>query len=108
MMDKRILKIMAEAERMMDAGKVKWVLAISPISDKYERFPVPDQIMTDLGLEQGQKINSIIADAIAEISLKNLVNLAENISKDLEKKKEEDIDSKLEEGFDFRDMMDKK
>ena len=98
-MDKSELRIMALSERLMDEGKIPWVLAPSPHrKGEYDRLPVSDDIMEDLGLVKGQHINSILFEAITEISIKNLIKL-------VEKRKQEEEDSELEEDFDFRKLM---
>ena len=98
-MEKHELRILALTERLMDEGKLNWVLAPSIFRQgSYDRLPVSDDIMEDLGLVKGQKINSILFDSIAELSMQRLRTLVED-----SKQKEED--SALDENFDFRDMM---
>jgi len=98
MLDKEMLKAMAEAERLMDEGRIPWVRA--PMSDgRYDRLAVASDIMEELGLEQGQTINRILMDAIAELSIKTLVNKLEELRQKTE-------DEELDENFDFRNMLD--
>lgn len=98
MLDKRILRAMAEAERMMDEGKLPFVMAPSP-RGLLERFALTPQIMEDFGLEQGQTINTIIRDAIIEYNLQRVLDDVSRMSQDIE-------DAELDEEFDFRDFMD--
>lgn len=96
MINKRRIRIMAESERLMDQGKVPWVWA--PIENGFDRMPVTPRIMEELGLEQGQTINYIILDAIAEMSLQILSDKLDEIRQQAE-------DTLLEPDFDFRSMM---
>lgn len=97
---KEQIRILAFAEQLMDEGKVPWVMAPIPVSGKLERLPVAEVIMTELGLKQGQTVNSIILDAIAESAVQHMINLVET-QKTLEE------EGKLTEDFDFRTMLDK-
>lgn len=97
MLDKQVLKILAESERMMDEGKVPWVWAPKR-QGEYDRLAVAPSIMKELGLQQGQKVNTILCDAIAEMSLTLLTEHLAKINQDVE-------DQQLDENFDFRNMM---
>lgn len=48
------IKLVAEAERLMDDGKIPFVMLDG------QRASVPVETMTELGLRQGQTINAII------------------------------------------------
>lgn len=98
MVDKRRIRIMAESERLMDQGLVPWVW--SPTENgSYGRMAVTPRVMTELGLEQGQTINTIILDAIAEMSLQILAEKLDEFRQNLE-------DEQLDPEFDFRSMID--
>lgn len=91
------IRLLAKAERLMDAGEIPWVWAYG--LDGYpERMSVSPEVMTILELEQGQTVNSFIVNAIAELSLTLL-------KEKIEKVQEEMIDSQLTEDFDFRKEM---
>lgn len=94
---KNIIRAMAEAERLMDEGKLQWVMAPSP-NGMLERLPVPDDVMENLGLKNGQKINTMIHDAILKEMLKVIIER-------LQAPQDEDIEESLDEEFDFRTMM---
>ena len=94
---KQYLKALAESERLMDEGIIPWVWSKN-MHDQYERLAVAPQIMEEFGLKQGQTINSILLDAIAERSLMILGDKLENIKQDLE-------DQLLTKDFDFRTML---
>lgn len=98
-LDKNKIRILALSERLMDEGKLKWVMAPSP-SQKgmMERLPVSDDVMEELGLQNGQTINTIIMDAIVEASIKSMLKM-------VEKSRQEYEDKDLDESFDFRKMM---
>lgn len=81
----------------MDEGLVPWVWTKN-LHDKYERLAVAPQIMEELGLHQGQTINSILLDAIADRSLQILGAKLDDIKQNLE-------DKLLTEDFDFRTML---
>ena len=89
---------MAESERMMDAGLIPFVWAPSP-SGQMERLAVASTIMEELGLVQGQTVNSILVDAIASESLRILAEKLDEISQEIE-------DGLLTDDFDFRKEMD--
>ena len=55
---------LAEAERMMDSGKVPFVMW------RGERMMVDEQIMAELGLERGQTVSDVIAAEITRASLR--------------------------------------
>ena len=57
------IRILAEAERLMDAGKAPFVLYAGG------RMLVRPVVMEELGLETGQTISDTIARAIAEAHL---------------------------------------
>jgi hypothetical protein len=105
---KEILRVMAESERMMDEGKIPFVLAPGP-TGILERLPLKEEQMTDYGLVQGQRINTIIRDAILEESQQKMAAIQrenfERIAKIFENIEEEAIESELEDNFDFRTMM---
>lgn len=96
-MNKRRIRILAEAERLMDQGKVPWVWAPSH-NGSYERMAIAPEVMTELGLEQGQTINQIILDAIAVMSMEILREKLDEIIQKAE-------DNQLDPDFDFRSMM---
>ena len=97
MKDKERIRMLAEAERLMDEGKIPWVWAIGPYGTK-ERLCVNPQVMEEFQLEQGQSVNSFIMDAIAYRSLELLKEKITQVRQDAE-------DILLEPNFDFRDMM---
>lgn len=97
MINKQRIRILAEAERLMDQGKVPWVWSPSQ-NGTYERMAVTPEIMTELGLEQGQTINQIILEAIAEISMVILRRKLDEILQKVE-------DDMMDPNFDFRSMM---
>lgn len=97
MLDKETLRKMAESERMMDAGLIPFVWAPSP-SGQLERLAVASTIMEELGLKQGQTVNSILVDAIAAESLRILAEKLDQISQEIE-------DGLLTDDFDFRKEM---
>lgn len=101
MLPKNMLRAMAEAERMMDEGKIPFVFFMSP-SEKWERLAVGPDIMEELGLETGQKINSVLVDAIFELSLKTI---RKKLMDSLEKIEDSIIDEEMEDDFDFRKFM---
>jgi hypothetical protein len=97
MVDKNTLRKLAESERMMDAGLVPFVWAKN-IEGRMERLAVAAPIMEDLGLVQGQTVNSILVDAIAAESIKLLTERLEQITQDI-------YDEMLTDDFDFRKEM---
>ena len=97
MIRKSLLRSIAESERMMDEGTLPFVWAIGN-SGRPERLAVAPIIMKELGLEKGQSINSILQDAIAEMSLKILAEKLQDLKQDIE-------DGFLEDDFDFRKEM---
>lgn len=99
MLDKGQIRLLAQAERDMDEGKVPFVWMMSN-SGNYERLAVAPTIMEELNLVQGQTINTMIMDAIAHESLKVLGEKLDEIRQQME-------DSELTEDFDFRKEMDK-
>ena len=88
----------AHIHKLMDEGKIAWVMAPSVSGEGMDRLAVSAEIMEDLQLKQGQTVNSILRDAILMMTLENL---GAKISAIREKKEEE----KLTEDFDFRNMM---
>ena len=99
MVDKNIIRAMVESERMMDKGEIPFVFAPSP-NGGYERFAVNAEIMTELELEQGQSINTMIMDAIIELQLALLTKKIEERAQMVE-------DLFLDPDYDFRkDMTD--
>lgn len=97
MLDKRIVRAIAESERMMDNGQTPFVWAAN-LYGVYERLAVAPVIMEDLGLEQGQTINWVIQDAIAELSAKLLADQLSDIVQQV-------LDQQLTDDFDFRKEM---
>ncbi|MEM6623891.1 MAG: hypothetical protein AAF674_16815 [Pseudomonadota bacterium] len=57
------IRLLAQAERMMDEGTLPFVIY------RDDRMPVAPDIMEELGLEQGQTVNSVIKHAILLASL---------------------------------------
>ena len=96
-MDKRIIRAMAEAERMMDEGKIPWVWAPGP-EGIMERLAVPQEVMDDLELVVGQSVNTMIRDAILLSNIEHLGKKLDKIAQDME-------DESLNPNFDFRSMM---
>ena len=99
MLSKDMLRAMAEAERLMDAGQIPFVLAPSP-NGGYERFAVHEEIMEELDLKQGQHINTMIMDGIIELQLERLKSKIEEAAQKVE-------DAFLDPDFDYRKEMDK-
>jgi len=97
MLNKETLRRMAESERMMDKGLIPFVWAVN-IQGQMERLAVATPIMKDLGLVQGQTVNSILVDAIAAESLKILTEKIDQITQDIQ-------DGLLTDDFDFRKEM---
>ena len=97
MLNKQTLRNIAESERLMDEGTVPFVWAINAVGQK-ERFPVAPSIMEELGLIQGQSVNSILVDAIAAMSIRLLTEKIEQITQDI-------YDDMLTDDFDFRKEM---
>lgn len=97
MVNKRRIRMLAESERLMDEGKVPWVMA--PSLNGFERLPVSHNIMSELGLEQGQRVNQMILDAIAQLSMEALSKYLDDLLQKVE-------DEQLDKDFDFRSMMD--
>lgn len=98
MLDKFFLRAMAESERLMDEGKIAWVMAPSVSGEGMDRLAVTDEIMEDLQLKQGQTVNSILRDAILMMTLQKI---GDDLTALREKKEEE----QLTKDFDFRTMM---
>lgn len=97
MLDKEFIRAMAEAERLMDEGKLPWVWAPGPQGIS-ERMAVSEEVMKDLNLVTGQNVNTMIRDAI-------LISNLENLGKKLDKMAQKIEDKKLDPEFDFRSMM---
>lgn len=97
MLDKDIIRAMAEAERLMDEGKLPWVWAPGPQGIS-ERMAVSQEVMVDLNLVTGQNVNTMIRDAILFANLENLGNKLEKMAQKIE-------DKKIDPNFDFRTMM---
>lgn len=97
MIDKEHIRILAEAERLMDEGKVPWVWAPDSYNSR-SRLAVAPNVMEELGLKQGQTVNNMIIDAIAELSLQTLTKKIEEIRQKVE-------DDQLDSNFDFRGML---
>ena len=98
MLNKETLLQMAESERLMDEGIIPFVWALSPSGQK-ERLAVAPAIMKELGLKQGQSVNSFLVDAIAAMSIRILTEKIEQITQDI-------YDDMLTDDFDFRKEMD--
>ena len=92
------LRLLAKAERMMDAGEIPWVWAPG-LDGNYERLSVAPEVMEMLELEQSQTINSFLVNGIAKLSLQLLKDRVEQAKQDFE-------DSQLTDDFDFRKEMD--
>ena len=97
MLDKEFIRAMAEAERMMDEGKIPWVWAPGP-QGITERMAVSDEVMEDLNLVTGQNVNTMIRDAILIANLENLGKKLGKIAQEME-------DKELKDDFDFRSML---
>jgi len=93
------IRLLAKAERLMDAGEIPWVWSYG-LDGHPERLSVTPEIMEILELEQGQTVNSFIVNAIAELSLKLLKEKIEQVQQEME-------EAQLTEDFDFRKEMDK-
>lgn len=98
MLDKETLRYIAESERLMDEGKIPFVLASR--NGVYERLAVAPAIMEEFGLKQGQKVNSILVNAISKESMKILADRLDEIRQQVE-------DKLLTDDFDFRKEMNK-
>lgn len=97
MLDKEVIRAMAEAERLMDEGKLPWVWAPGPQGIS-ERMAVSEEVMEDLNLVTGQNVNTMIRDAILIANLENLGKRLGKIAQEIE-------DKELKDDFDFRSMM---
>lgn len=97
MLDKKFIRAMAEAERMMDSGELPFVWAPSS-EGTLERLASSKEVMEDLNLVSGQTVNSIIRNAILTANLENLGRKLDKIAQDIE-------DKQLDSDFDFRSMM---
>lgn len=97
MLDKDIIRAMAEAERLMDEGKLPWVWAPGPQGIS-ERMAVSEEVMEDLNLVTGQNVNTMIRDAILIANLENLGKRLGKIAQEME-------DRELKDDFDFRSML---
>ena len=104
-MDKRIIKAMAEAERLMDAGIIPFVLAPGP-SGLIERLAMTKEQMEEFGLVQGQRINTIIRDAILEANLKRISKILSKFQEDVaDTLMQAEDEEMLDPNFDFRNLM---
>jgi antitoxin component of MazEF toxin-antitoxin module len=97
MLDKKLIRAMAEAERLMDKGEIPWVWAPGPEGIP-ERLAVSEEVMEDLELEIGQSVNSMVRDAILIINLEKLGEKLERLAQKVE-------DKQLSDNFDFRTML---
>lgn len=97
MLDKEVIRAMAEAERLMDEGKLPWVWAPGPQGIS-ERMAVSEEVMEDLNLVTGQNVNTMIRDAILIANLENLGKRLGKIAQEME-------DKELKDDFDFRSML---
>lgn len=93
------IRILAKAERMMDAGEIPWVWSLG-LNGQYERLSVAQEVMEILELQQEQTVNSFIVNAIAELSIELLKNKIDQVKQEIE-------DSQLTDDFDFRKEMNK-
>ena len=94
--DKERIRIMAEAERMMDSGEIPYVIA--PSNKGLERMAVASEIMDELGLTNGQTVNSCIIEAIFKLSLEKIVKRLDETADEVE-------NQLLDPNFDFRKML---
>jgi hypothetical protein len=101
---KEIIRAMADAERRMDAGELPFVMAPGP-TGIFERFPLEQDRMDDYGLKQGQRINTIIRDAILDESDKILKDRLNAMLKSIADVEETLQEGMMEDDFDFRNMM---
>jgi len=108
--EKFLMRALAEAERMMDDGRLSWVMAPSPINEgQFERLPVSEATLKEFGLVKGQKINSLILDGIhrylinkMEFKIDSFIKESNKIKDDEEEK---EVEKKLDPNFDFRKMI---
>ena len=96
-MNKNTIRLLAEAERLIDEGLIPYVWALG-LNGNYDRLPVNQDVMDDLGLVTGQKVNSIIVEAIYRASQDHLKKLLDITIQ----KQEEEL---LDPNFDYRSMM---
>jgi hypothetical protein len=93
-MDREIIRAMAKAERMMDSGELPYVWAPSA-KGIMERLACTSEIMVEFDLVSGQRVNSMIREAIIDFNIKQMLDrlgdIADNIG--------------LDPNFDFRKMM---
>ena len=94
-MDREILRAMARSERMMDSGEIPFVWAPSS-AGIMERLACTKDIMKEFGLETGQRVNSILREAIISYNLEQLAIRLEEIADNVG----------IEDDFDFRKLMD--
>ena len=73
MLDQEILQHLPALERLMKEGKIPYVRVIGPTGD-IEKLPVPPPIMQELGLLQGQKVDSILVEVISEKATQMLMS----------------------------------
>lgn len=93
------IRMLVQAERLMDSGEVPWVWSVGPYG-QMERLSVAPDIMETLGLEQGQSVNSMIVNAIAKLSIQILRDRIDETIQKIE-------DEQLTDDFDFRKEMEK-
>ena len=98
MLKKEYIRMLAEAERLMDEGKIPFVWARNAYGE-LERLSVNKQIMEEFDLHQGQSINSIIMNAIVRRSIELIQDKIEQSVQELE-------DSMLDPNFDYRTLTD--
>ncbi len=96
-MDKKTIRLLALAERLMDEGIISFVWAPG-LNGGYDRLPIAKDVMEELGLQQGQRVNSLILEAICDASKNHLEKLTEEYEQD-------EIEKQLDPNFDFRSMM---
>ena len=103
-LNKNQIKQMVIAERLMDEGLLPFVYARGP-SGFMERLPVSEEVMEEFGLVSGQKINSMIHDAILAAQVKLVEKTNRAIGERLDEITEALEDALLDDNFDFRKLM---
>jgi hypothetical protein len=89
-MNREIIRAMARAERMMDSGEIPFVWAPSA-KGIMERLACTSEIMVEFDLVSGQRVNSMIREAIIDFNINNMLDRLSDIG--------------LDPNFDFRKMM---
>lgn len=93
-MNRQIIRAMAKAERMMDKGEIPFVWAPTS-TGLMERLACTDEIMKEFELENGQRVNVFIREAIIEFNLNSITNRIADTLDNLG----------LDPNFDFRNML---